>query len=196
MTRSTMFRRGVLVTAMILLVPGLALAGGKGPTGTHRLKCRSIGSFYNPAGLIVTSSSIGRCSAGLSKVTTASVSTLIGGPDVASGPNCIFIDSVAEDFAIGKNGFITFTNLATQCFEDVSGIPLAGLPVGFCGAGPLEAYFSTVTGTYAITGGLVNGTPVIGGAGRFKSFADHCAGGTAPFGNFFRTKLVGTIEFP
>lgn len=198
MTQRTTFGRAVLVTvAMTVLVLGLATTGeAKG--GTHSLKCRSIGSFYDPSGPTgpqVIASSVGKCSAGLGKVTSASVSVVLG-PDVASGPNCVFLASVGPDFAMAKKAFITYTNVATQCFEDASGVALGGLPAGFCGGGPLDAFFSTVTGIYTITGGFVKGHPVVGGAGIFTSLADHCAGGTAPFGNFFRTKLTGTIVFP
>ncbi len=196
MSRST-FRKAVLATTMVLLLPGLALASAdsdrEGRTGTHKLKCNSrVGSFYNPNDFgEVTSTSLGRCSAGLGKVATASQSLV----SVGAPPGCVFLTSLGDDFTIGKKAFITFTNMGTQCFEDSAGDLLGADWDGtFCG-GATSAFTSVVAGTYAITGGLVKGRPVIGGEGSFTNHADHCAGDAAPFGNFFSTKLRGTIEF-
>jgi len=99
---------------------------------------------------------------------------------------------------VGKKSFIMFTSAGEQCFNDASGVPLGSAWDGtFCGVTPDSAYTSEVIGTYAISGGLVKDTPVIGGSGDFVSEANHCAGhDTAPYGNSFKTDLKGTIVFP
>ena len=166
-------------------------------TGTHDLKCKSIGSWYNP-GLtfdLVFSSSEGKCSAGLGKVTSASITKI--STSVTSG--CLTLTSVNDDFSIGKKGFIMYTTTSEQCFNDVDGVPLGGSWDGtFCGNSPTperSAYTSEVIGTYVISDGLVKDTPVVGGSGDFVSKANHCDD-DAPYGNSFTTKLKGTIVFP
>jgi len=199
MTTTIFGKKLLLIATITVLVTGLTLAATlddaeakKAKTGEHKLKCKSIGSFFPPSPAGVFSSSEGKCSAGLSKVSSAAVS--LAGPPV---DGCVTLTSAGDDFSVGKKGFIMFTTTSEQCFNDVDGIPLgATWDFTFCGPTPGSAYTSEVIGTYAISGGLVKDTPVIGGSGDFVSMADHCASGTAPYGNSFTTKLEGTIVFP
>jgi len=81
-----------------------------------------------------------------------------------------------------------------QCFVDENGAP-ADLSQTFCANGLSAAHTSKVTGTYSITGGLVNGQKVSGGTGTVNSSVNHCAIGTAPYGNSVKTTIVGTIKY-
>ena len=165
----------------------------KAKMGEHKLKCKSIGSWYNP-GLtfdLVFSSSEGKCSAGLSKVTSASITKISTGVT----PGCLTLTSVNDDFSIGKKGFIMYTTTSEQCFNDVDGVPLGDSWDGTFCAGANSAYTSEVIGIYVISDGLVKDTPVVGGSGGFVSEANHCDD-DAPYGNSFTTKLKGTIVFP
>ncbi len=210
MTKTIFGKKLLMLATITVLVTGLTLAATfddaeakKAKTGTHDLKCKSIGSWYNP-GLtfdLVFSSSEGKCSAGLSKVTSASINALS-----ASGtPGCItltsaFVEPTGKgDFSVGKKGFIMYTTTGEQCFNDVDGVSLGATWDGtFCGNSPTperSAYTSEVIGTYEISDGLVKDTPVVGGSGDFVSKANHCDS-EAPYGNSFTTKLEGTIVFP
>jgi len=82
--------------------------------------------------------------------------------------------------------------MGTQCFFDGSGTPMPADPLGFCGAGPTEAHTSTLTGTFTITGGLVDGEAVTGGSGTTSATAIHCGG--PGVGNSGTTSLTGTID--
>ncbi len=201
MIMKTIFGKKLLMLATItVLVTGLMMSASfddaeakKAKTGEHKLKCKSIGSWYNPelTGELVFSSSEGKCSAGLSKITSASITEISG----SGTPGCITLTSVNDDFSIGKKGFIMYTTTGEQCFNDVDGIPLGGSWDGsFCG-GATSAYTSEVIGTYVISDGLVKDTPVVGGSGGFVSEANHCDD-DAPYRNSFTTKLDGTIVFP
>ena len=200
MTKTIFGKKLLMLATITVLVTGLTLAATfddaeakKAKTGEHKLKCKSIGSFFPPS-VDVFSSSNGKCSAGLGKVTSAGITNI----SFFAAPGCVTLATVAgtPSFAMGKNGFIMFTTLAEQCFNDSAGVPLGNAWDGtFCG-GTTSAYTSDVTGTYAITTGLVKGTSVIGGSGTLVSSADHCASGTAPYGNSFTTELEGTIVFP
>ncbi len=197
---TTIFRKKLLMIATItVMLSGLMLVttlddaeAKKAKTGEHKLKCKSNGSFFPPSPAGVFSSSEGKCSAGLSHVSSAAVSGA-----VPSTPGCLTLTSIGDDFLVSKKGFVMLTSTGEQCFNDVDGVPLgATWDFTFCGPTPGSAYTSEVIGTYAISGGLVKDTPVIGGSGDFVSLADHCASGTAPYGNSFTTKLEGTIVFP
>jgi hypothetical protein len=159
----------------------------KSKTGEHKLKCKSIGSFFTPSP-DVFSSSEGKCSAGLSHVSTASVSSAAP----YTGTGCLTLTSVGDDFAIGKKGFVMLTSTGEQCFFDETGASTLPLPGTFCTVG--GPHTSTVTGTYTITGGLVKDTTVDSGSGTFVSEANHCDS-KAPYGNSFTTKLTGSIIF-
>jgi len=196
LTKTIFGKKLVLIATITVLVTGLTLAAtfddaeAHSKDGEKKLKCKSIGSFYDPSPNVFSSSE-GKCSAGLGKVTSAAI-TEVGVPI----DGCVTLTSAGDDFSVGKKGFIMFTTTGEQCFNDVDGDPLGGAwDFTFCGSGAGSAYTSEVTGTYAISEGLVKDTIVTGGTGDFVSLADHCAGGTAPFGNSFTTELRGTIVF-
>jgi len=202
MTKTINGKKLLMIATMTILVSGLTIAASlddaeakKAKTGEHKLKCKSIGSWYNPELLDgrVFSSSDGKCSAGLGKVTSASISMVL---DVTDG--CLDLVSVFDDFSMGKKGHIMFKTVGSQCLYDVNGLSLV---VGdtwdgsFCSSSAGSAYTSIVTGTYTISEGLVKDVPVIGGSGDFVSEANHCDN-DAPYRNSFTTKLEGTIVFP
>jgi len=201
MTKTINGKKLLMIATMTVLVSGLTIAASlddaeakKAKTGEHKLKCKSIGSWYNPDLLddLVYSSSEGKCSAGLSKVTSASISMILDVTD----DGCLDLVSVFDDFSIGKKGYIMFKTTGSQCLYDVDGLSLV---VGdtwdgsFCG-GASSAYTSEVIGTYVISKGLVKDALVIGGSGDFVSEANHCDD-DAPYRNSFTTKLEGTIVF-
>ena len=197
MTKTIFGKKLLMIATITVLVTGLTLAATlddaeakKAKTGEHKLKCKSVGSFFTPTAAGVFSSSVGKCSAGLGQVTSAAISLV-----TPSTPGCVTLTSAGDDFSVGKNGFIMFTTTGEQCFNDASGAPLGAAWDGFFCAGTDSAYTSEVIGTYAISGGLVKNSPVSGGSGDFVSLADHCASGTAPYGNSFTTTLEGTIIF-
>ncbi len=201
MTKTIFGKKLLMIATMTVLVTGLMFAATlddaeakKAKTGEHKLKCKSIGSFFPPTAAGVFSSSEGKCSAGLSKVSIATISGIIeGAPD----DGCWTLFSLGDDFAIGKKGFIMLTSTGIQCFKNESGDYLTDDPgTNFCVTGdPTSAFTSEVIGTYEISVGLVKDTPVIGGEGDFVSKANHCDS-EAPYGNSFTTKLEGTIVFP
>lgn len=197
---TTIFGKKLLMIATItVMLSGLMLVttlddaeAKKEKTGEQKLKCESSGSFFPPSPAGVFSSSEGKCSAGLSHVSSATVSGAI-----PSTPGCLTLTSLGHDFLISKKSFVMLTSTGEQCFNDAAGVPLGIAWDGtFCGASTTSAYTSEVVGTYTIIGGLIKDTPVIGGSGDFVSVADHCASGTAPYGNSFTTELEGTIVFP
>ena len=196
MTKTIFGKKLLLIATITVLVTGLMMSASfddaeakKAKTGEHKLKCKSVGSFFPPSP-DVFSSSEGKCSAGLGHVSTATISS-VGTPT----GGCLTLTSTGMDFAIGKKGFIMLTSTGEQCFNDVDGVPLGGSWDGTFCAGATSAYTSEVIGTYKIHGGLVKDTPVVGGVGDFVSMANHCDD-EAPYGNSFTTKLKGTIVFP
>ena len=197
MTKTIFGKKLPMLATITVLVTGLMMSASfddaeakKAKTGEHKLKCKSVGSFFPPSP-DVFSSSEGKCSAGLGHVSTASISS-VGAPI----DGCLTLTSTGMDFAIGKKGFIMLTSTGEQCFNDVDGVPLGGSWDGtFCKTTTGSAYTSEVIGTYEIHGGLVKKTPVVGGTGTFVSEANHCDD-EAPYGNSFTTKLEGTIVFP
>jgi hypothetical protein len=193
-TITVMLSGVMLVTTLDNAVADPGHGNKKAKTGEHKLKCKSIGSWYNPELLddMVFSSSDGKCSAGLGKVTSASISTVLDVTD----EGCLVIKSVFDDFSMGKKGHIMFKTTGSQCFNDVDGVPLGATWDGtFCGSSAESAHTSKVIGTYAISKGIIKDVPVIGGLGDFVSEANHCDN-DAPYRNSFTTKLEGTIVFP
>jgi hypothetical protein len=201
MTKTIFGKKLLMLATITVLVTGLTLAATfddaeakKAKTGEHKLKCKSIGSFFTPSAAGVFSSSEGKCSAGLGHVSSAAVSS-VSAPD---GDGCVTLSTSDPrgDFVVSKKGFLMLTSTGVQCFLDENGLPLTA--AAFCTPG--GPHTSTVTGTYEILGGLVKDTRVVGGEGTFTSWADHCAGDyplwTAPHGNSFTTELEGTIVFP
>ena len=202
MTKTIFGKRLLILATIVVLISGLMMSASfddaeakKAKTGEHKLKCKSIGSWFDPdlTGDLVFSSSEGKCSAGLGKVTSASITEVTG----VTTEGCLMLSSAPgiSDFSMGKKGFIEYTTTGTQCLFDETGLPidLNTAPPNWCEDG--GAHTSTVTGTYAILGGLVKDTPVDGGSGTFVSMANHCDD-KAPYGNSFTTKLEGTIVFP
>ncbi len=197
----TIFGKKLLMLATItVLVTGLTLAATfddaeakKAKTGTHDLKCKSkIGSWFNQEPTDpVFSSSEGKCSAGLGKVTSAAITEIKG----LTVDGCIILESAVglPSFSMGKKGFIEYTTTSVQCLFDENDIAVHAAAPNWCQVG--GAHTSTVTGTYEITDGLVKDTPVVAGSGTFVSEANHCDD-EAPYGNSFTTKLEGTIVFP
>lgn len=201
MTKTIFGKKLLMLATITVLVTGLMMSASfddaeakKAKTGEHKLKCKSIGSWFNP---IITgdviSSSEGKCSAGLGKVTSAAITKV---DPVPTSEGCLTLSSATDlpAFSMGKKGFIEYTTTGEQCFKNESGvlIPFSG---SFCVSGdPTSAFTSEVIGTYAISEGLVKNTPVIGGSGTFVSMANHCDD-EAPYGNSFTTKLEGKIIF-
>jgi hypothetical protein len=211
MTKTINGKRLLMIATMTVLVSGLTIAAAlddaeakKPKTGEHKLKCKSIGSWFNPelTGGSVISSSEGKCSAGLSKVTSASLTEIT--VTVETPPGCLTLSTAEDisDFSMGKKGFIEYTTTGTQCFFAEDGVTPVPAGTDFCGDSS-NIWFSTVTGTIAIHNGLVKDTPLVsgeigsdvGGSANFVSEANHCAGDTAPDGNSFTTKLEGKIIF-
>ncbi len=203
MTKTIFGKKLLLIATITVLVTGLTLAATfndaeaeNAITGTHYLKCKSsIGSWFNQAPTDpVFSSSLGICNVGLGTVTSAAITTSKTGVNDAG---CITLESAdgLPSFSMGKYGFIEYTTESVQCLFDENDmfIDLNAAAPNWCQAG--GAHTSTVTGTYAILGGLVKDTPVDGGSGTFVSMANHCDD-KAPYGNSFTTKLEGTIVFP
>lgn len=195
---TTIFGKKLLMIATItVMLSGLMLVttfddaeAKKDKTGEHKLKCKSNGSFFPPSPAGVFSSSEGKCSAGLNHMSSASVSSVVPS---STTPGCLTLTSIGDDFLVGKKEFVMLTSTGEQCFYDENGAPTLPVPGTFCTTG--GPHTSTVTGTYAISSGLVQDTPVIGGSGDFVSEANHCDD-DAPYRNSFTTKLEGTIVFP
>jgi len=203
MTKTIFGKKLLMLATIVVLVSGLMMSASfddaeakKAKTGEHKLKCKSIGSWFNQGfTLFVISSTEGKCSAGLSKVTSAAITEITG-----SIAGCLTLSTAPgiSDFSMGKKGFIEYTTTGTQCFFDETGLPTA--PAAWCTPG--GAHTSTVTGTISIHNGLVKNTPVVsgplgsdvGGSADFVSEANHCDD-EAPYGNSFTTKLKGTIIF-
>jgi len=179
----------VLVTTLILTA---IVNDAEAVPNTKQFKCNNVvGSFFPPpltAGLLF-SSGVGQCST-MGSASLASITTFVGAPG-PSGANCILLATPAglDSYAISKNSHVTFSMALEQCFFDALGAPAS--PAGpFCTAAGTDN--SVVTGAFTVTGGLVNGKVVTGGAGTITSTVDHCDP-SAPFGNSFVSKLTGTF---
>jgi hypothetical protein len=202
MTKITFGKKLLMLATITVLVTGLTMSASfddaeakKAKTGEHKLKCKSIGSWFNQGPTDpVFSSTEGKCSAGLSKVTSAAITAVDPIPTLGG---CLTLSSATglPSFSMGKKGFIEYTTTSVQCLFDETdqAIDLNTTPPNWCNPG--GAHTSTVTGTYEITDGLVKDKPVVGGSGTFVSEANHCDD-EAPYGNSFTTKLEGTIVFP
>jgi len=113
MTKTINGKRLLMIATMTVLVSGLTFAAAlddaeakKTKTGEHKLKCKSIGSWFNPDITVdVISSSQGKCSAGLGKVTSAGITAGTFIP--ASG--CVALATLdpvgLPDYAMGKKRF-------------------------------------------------------------------------------------------
>jgi len=202
MTITIFGKKLLLIATITVLVTGLTLAATFDDAEAHDeedtelnisdFECdESFGSFYDPTGTgVVNTGSLADC-------------TLIGEAGLASNlqvtagadDGCVGLASIDDSFLVNEDGFITFSTSGTQCFFDETGTALTADPTGFCGpGGEGKAFTSILTGTYTMTGGLVDGERVIGGSGTVDSTADHCAGTSAPFGNSGTTTIEGTIE--
>jgi len=163
-------------------------------TSERKLKCSSIGSWFNPdlTGDVISSSD-GKCNAGLGSVTSAAITRVTG----VNSDGCLELSTTPgiTDFSMGKKGFIEYTTTGTQCLFDETGtaIDLNAVLPNWCQTG--GAHTSTILdGEYTISNGLVKNKSVSGGTGTFVSMANHCDD-KAPYGNSFTTKLKGTIIF-
>jgi len=204
MTKTINGKRLLMIATMTILVSGLTIAAAlddaeakKAKTGTHDLKCKSIGSWFNlgPADPIFSSSD-GKCNAGLGSVTSAAITAVTS----IDSDGCLALSTAPgiTDWSMGKKGFIEYTTTGTQCLFDEFGTAIdlnADPDPKWCQLGVGGAHTSTVDGTYTISDGLVKKKSVSGGTGTFVSMANHCDD-KAPYGNSFTTKLEGTIVFP
>ena len=200
MTNIKQFKNKLLIMATItVLATGLMLAVTLGDaeakipkTGIFPLKCvDSVGSFETSSGTNFASGQ-SNCNA-LGSATVSSITTVIG---AGSGSNCITLATPAgfDSYAISSSGFFTYASAdLEQCFFDKDG--LVATTSTFCGGAAGDPVTSKVTGTYTITGGNINGNVVSGGAGTVNSSVNHCAIGTAPYGNSVKTTIVGTIVY-
>ncbi len=214
MTNTTFGKKLLLIATITVLVSGLTIATSMNdaeakknpPTGTHDLKCKeSIGSFFSPddtAGLLFSSAE-GKCKF-TGHTAFASITTITG---VGTSTNCITLATPedVDSYGIGKKGsYFTFSMELEQCFFEADGLtPTTAFTTDdFCDVTvSTDAFISTVTGTYEITGGQINdkkhgNTSIISGSGIITSSVDHCAGSTAPYGNSVVTEMTGTIVFP
>ena len=182
----------ITVLATFLMI--FAIVDDAQANGTEEFECEEVvGSFFPPPATppFVFSSASGECSE-LGEVSIASITTLVG---PAFAPNCINLTTPIglDSFAISEDGHVTFSMLLEQCFLDSTMTALPGPPTSFCsGPAATTAFFSTVTSSYMITGGLIDGKVVTGGTGTSTSTVDHCDP-SAPFGNSFVSTLTGTI---
>ena len=113
MTKTLFGKKLLMLATITVLVTGLTLAttfddaeAKKAKTGEHKLKCKSNGSFFTPSAAGVFSSSEGKCSAGLSHVSSAAVSSVGAGIN----PGYLTLTSVGDDFLVSKKGFVMLTS--------------------------------------------------------------------------------------
>ena len=210
MTKTIFGKKLLLIATITVLVTGLTLsatfndAEAKEPKEpkTRELKCKdNIGSFvaFSLAGPFVSTGESKCKSLGHAAFTTV---TELNGINGLSGTNCIGLkgaDVASPDgYGISKKGFFTFDmGTLEQCFFESDGVtPTTSFATGdYCdGTVSTDAFFSTVTGSFTITGGLIKGNIPTGG-GTLSSAVDHCAGGTAPNGDSVITTLTGTITY-
>ena len=191
----TITTMSVLMTSLILISMADVV---QADTDTKELKCEEIiGSFF-PPGATVFSSGVGDCSE-LGEVSFASVSS-VSGP--GSAANCIALTSPVDSFLISEKGFITTATTGPnagpavdQCFYTDAALSIPASPIGaFCAGGPTDPAFSTIAGTFSVTGGLIDGKTVTGGSGSISGVVDHCAMSGAPFGNSSVASIMGTID--
>ena len=161
---------------------------------TDEFKCdKGFGSFFNPtltSGVVYSGAWVD-CSV----IGSSGLASALEGAGLGSEDHCLALASPAglDSFISNEKGFISFTVTAEQCFFDDDGDELASA-AGFCeDEGPNT---STLTGTYRMTGGIVDGKRVIDsddGVGVFTASVDHCAGDSANEGNFGTFAFFGDI---
>ena len=202
MTKTIFGKKLLILSTIAIVVTGLTLvatlddAEAKGKTGTFQFKCtESEGSFFDPTvttPLLISTGGHSNCT-GLGPTNAASITTVTG---LGPVPNCITLATLptADAYGISKKGFITFSMALTQCFFDSTGAATPTPGPLFC-AVATDAFTSTVTGTYTMTGGVISGRPVMAGIGTVSSTVDHCTAGVAPFANSVKTTLTGTIVY-
>ena len=192
------------ITAIAVLVTSLTLISmadvAQADTGTKELKCKEIiSSFFPPGPTTIFSSGVGDCSE-LGEVSSAGV---FGVPvAMGSAANCVALTTPVDSFLISEKGFITLAATGPiagpawdQCFFTDAALSTPASPAGaFCAGGLTDPAFSTVTGDFTVTGGLVDGKVVTGGSGTVSSVVNHCDFGAAPFANSAVTSLMGTID--
>jgi len=211
MTKTIFGKKLLLIATITVLVTGLTLAATfndveakKGPpSGTQTLKCKdNVGSFMvmSATGPFISTGS-SKCSfIGNAAFTTVTATTFAVGPSDTVG-DCILLTGAGpggfDGYGISKKGFFTFvTPVLEQCFLAIDGVTPVPVGTAFCGAGmPFNIWFSTVTGPFGITGGLIKGGTVVGGGGMLTSAVNHCAMGAAPGGDSAVTTMTGTIDF-
>ena len=179
----------VLVTS-IMTIAMINDAQADPKLDTSDFKCdKGFGSFFDPDltdDIIYTGSWVDCSVIGSSGMAVAVEIT--GVAEKCAGVTIASPDGL-DSFVINEKGFISFTTSGDQCFFDENGnTPTAA---GFCVTGAVHT--SILTGTYTITGGLIDGKPVVGGSGDTSSIVDHCAMDTAPYGNSGSTSFTGTI---
>ncbi len=187
------------VVATSLMATAMIDDAQAGHTKIEEFKCEEgIGSFFPPtaSGTRVHTSSYTKCN-NLGSSTSASVLDVAGTVEV-DGVLCVTLRSPdgLPGFALSEKGFITSTADLVQCFFNADGgsVEADGIS-GFCDVGDDQVHTSTLTGTITITGGIVDKHRVVGGAADVASDNFHCAGFSAPYGNFgTTTELVGEIE--
>jgi len=218
MTKTIFGKKLLLMATITVLVTGLMLSAtfndaeakkDKEPKEpkTRELKCKdSIGAFVSLGFLGPTgnwgpfvSTAESKCKS-LGHAAFTTVTEISGGPGLITGaPNCIEIVGAAsatpDGYGISKKGFFTFNvGPLEQCLFAANGVDPPST-AGQCGAST-DTWFSTVTGPFVITGGLIKGAPVAaGGGGTLSSTVDHCAGDTAPGTLAVITTLTGNITY-
>ena len=175
--------------------------------GVVKLICRSTGTFITGAeadplaALTSVNSAVGQCSGVLGTVSSFGVIVTTG---LGTADHCVAIASATAAGATKPSPSIIFNNqgdsilfsiVGEQCFfkENGDSVSLATLLAGdFCGVG--EPAFSTITATFSVTGGDIDGKTVTGGSGTISGVVDHCAMSGAPFGNASVASIMGTID--
>ena len=202
MTKTIFGKKLLVLSTIAVVVTGLSVvatlddAEAKGKTGTFQFNCtESEGSFFDPTltpPFVFSSAGHSNCT-GLGPTNAASITTVTG---LGPAPNCITLATLptVDAYGISKKGFITFSMALTQCFFDSTGAATATPGPSFCGV-PLDAFTSTVTGSYLMIEGVISGNPVTAGTGTVSSVVDHCTVGIAPFANSVKTTLTGTIVY-
>jgi hypothetical protein len=204
MTKTIFGKKLLLIATITVLVTGLTLsatfndAEAKEPKEpkTRDLKCKdNVGSFVS---LTTAGPFISTGQAKCKSLGNAAFTTVTEFSAVASA-TCIELEGAAladpDGYGISKKGFFTFdVDTLTQCFLAKDGITPVDVGTPFCAGDPDNIWFSTVTGSFTITGGLIKGN-IPTGDGMLSSAVDHCAGGTAPNGDSAITTLTGSITY-
>ena len=172
----------VLATFMMTMaMTNVAQAGND--VDVDDFECDSFGFFFTPTALgEVSTGSWADCTL----IGSSGLTSFLQVTDADPMDVCVELASIEDSFLVNEDGFITFSTSGSQCFLDENGA--APTAAGFCGpGGEGKAFTSTLTGTYTMTGGLVDDERVTGGSGTVDSTADHCT-------NSGTTTIKGTIE--